>query len=158
MEERQLIREKKYSKTKIVHLKVEDLNSCLNLDQIALNGLWNKEQWREVLSNPLGLCFGVFQESKLIGIACGSIISDELHITTLAVIPNSRRLGFGKLIMSALINHAKSKGAIKTTLEVKKENISALRLYKGLGFKVCGCRKNYYKDGSDALILWSDID
>lgn len=40
-----------------------------------------------------------------------------------------------------------------TILEVRSSNIIAISLYKKLGFKQIAERKNYYKNGQDALIM-----
>ena len=43
------------------------------------------------------------------------------------------------------------------TLEVRRSNHIAQRLYEKLGFKFVGYRKGYYSDnGEDALIMWKD--
>ena len=38
-------------------------------------------------------------------------------------------------------------------LEVKDTNEPAKAFYKAMGFKTVGNRSNFYKDGSDALLL-----
>jgi [ribosomal protein S18]-alanine N-acetyltransferase len=38
-------------------------------------------------------------------------------------------------------------------LEVKETNAAAVHLYQKLGFEVCGRRRNYYQDGTDAKLL-----
>ena len=41
------------------------------------------------------------------------------------------------------------------TLEVRKSNDSAIRLYESLGFVMEGIRKNFYEEPiEDALIMW----
>ena len=44
---------------------------------------------------------------------------------------------------------------IGITLEVGVNNLTAQKLYKGLGFEEEGVRKNYYEHNhEDALIMW----
>jgi len=38
------------------------------------------------------------------------------------------------------------------TLEVRKSNIPAQKLYEKFGFKKCGLRKNYYENKEDAIL------
>ena len=40
----------------------------------------------------------------------------------------------------------------KLILEVSKNNVSALSFYTNFDFYTVGIRKNYYKDGSHALL------
>jgi ABC-2 type transport system ATP-binding protein len=45
----------------------------------------------------------------------------------------------------------------RATLEVRRSNLAALRLYEDLGFEVAGVRKRYYTNPEeDALILWRE--
>ena len=39
------------------------------------------------------------------------------------------------------------------TLEVRRGNAAARRLYESLGFEEVGVRRNYYGSGEDALIM-----
>ena len=45
------------------------------------------------------------------------------------------------------------------TLEVRRSNVAALRVYETQGFYQDGVRKGYYSDnGEDALILWNELE
>jgi ribosomal-protein-alanine N-acetyltransferase len=49
------------------------------------------------------------------------------------------------------------RGARRATLEVRRSNEGALRLYERFGFTVTGMRRGYYdKPLEDALVLWRD--
>jgi ribosomal-protein-alanine N-acetyltransferase len=83
------------------------------------------------------------------------IIFDELHINTLAVHPDRRRQGLASLLLTHVLDDAVRRGAEKATLEVRRSNEGALRLYERFGFEVGGVRKEYYRQPvEDALILW----
>ncbi len=142
---------------KIIYLKLEHLNSCIELDKIALGGLWNKGQWRKELIDPGRLCLGIINGSNLLAIACGWLIIDEFHLTAIAVHPDFRRKGLAQLLLSTLLKEAESQGSKRATLEVEITNDSAKALYESCGFKVAGCRSRYYKNGSDALIQWKHL-
>jgi hypothetical protein len=55
--------------------------------------------------------------------------------------------------MLALLDQAIQRGAALSTLEVRVGNAPARRLYEKLGFEEVGERRNYYRDGEDALIM-----
>jgi ribosomal-protein-alanine N-acetyltransferase len=41
------------------------------------------------------------------------------------------------------------------TLEVRRSNGGAIRLYEAFGFRAAGVRRRYYQDnGEDALVMW----
>ena len=132
-------------------------HACLALDQRALNGLWTAEQWQRELDDPRRLCIGLLQPDILLGVACGWLVADELHITAVAVDPERRCSGHGGLLLQALLQRARQLGAVHATLEVASDNVAALALYARAGFRTAGTRSGYYSDGRDALIQWCRI-
>jgi ribosomal-protein-alanine N-acetyltransferase len=59
------------------------------------------------------------------------------------------------VILSWVLREGAKHGAARATLEVRRSNAAALKLYERLGFKVGGTRRNYYTSPvEDALILW----
>ena len=130
------------------------LAACLVLDERALSGFWTAQQWRRELEDPRRLCLGWLQNQRLVAVACGWLVVDELHITVVAVDPDERRRGRGRCLLSALLQRARQDGAAHATLEVRSDNTAALSLYHRVGFKTAGRREKYYRDGSDALIQW----
>ena len=130
------------------------LASCLGLDERALNGFWTVQQWRRELEDPRRLCLGLVKNQRLLGVACGWLVVDELHITVVAVDPDERQRGHGHCLLLALLQRARQDGAAHATLEVSDDNIAALALYNRAGFRTAGRREGYYRDGSDALIQW----
>jgi len=83
------------------------------------------------------------------------LIFDELHINSLAVVPEARRQGHARRLLAGVFRDAVADGASSATLEVRRSNVPALALYNGLGFQVEGVRANYYQQPrEDALILW----
>ena len=130
------------------------LAACLGLDERALNGFWSVQQWRRELEDPRRLCLGLVKNRRLLGVACGWLVVDELHITVVAVDPDERQRGHGRCLLLALLQRARQDGAAHATLEVSDDNIAALALYNRAGFRTAGRREGYYRDGSDALIQW----
>lgn len=84
------------------------------------------------------------------------VVFDELHINSLAVDPAWRRRGMARLLMHHVIAESVTGGVTSATLEVRATNEPARQLYEGLGFRVEGVRRDYYRDPrEDALILWN---
>ena len=140
---------------KIIQLGKMHLNDCLDLDQKSLNGLWTKSQWEKELTDPKRICLGIteLETKKLLGLCSAWSVLDELHITFMAVHPRHQRKGLGRFLLTDLIKRSKSLQTNHIHLEVKDNNEPAKAFYKSMGFKRVGNRSNFYKDGSDALIL-----
>jgi ribosomal-protein-alanine N-acetyltransferase len=85
------------------------------------------------------------------------LMVDEAHITTIAVHPKYRGAGLGELLLVRMIDTAQEIGARWLTLEVRKSNYVAQRLYEKYTFKEMGVRRRYYSDnGEDALVMWTE--
>ncbi len=140
---------------KIIELENKHLNACFDLDQKSLKGLWTKSQWKRELTDPKRICLGVIElkSKKLLGLCTAWIVIDELHITSIAVHPTHQRKGLGKFLLSDLIKRSYSLPTKNMHLEVKDTNEPAKAFYKSMGFKVIANRSDFYKDGSNALVL-----
>ena len=156
MHKEKLIKKGRFENIKVISLGEEHIDACTRLDLLSLNGLWSKKQWGIELTNSKRVCIGIISLSTLLAMASGWIVSNELQITIVAVHPDHRNKGLGKLVLSSLISKAQASGIKTATLEVKESNEPAKQMYKSLGFRIAGKRADFYKDGSDALILWLD--
>jgi len=135
-----------------------DLEACLALDHLALGGLWSPDQWQRELEDERRPGVGVGHQEQLQAMACGWLVVDELHITLVAVAPQHRRRGLGRLVLQGLLAAGRQGGAERATLEVASGNGAARALYAGFGFREAGIRHGYYRNGDDALIQWLKLE
>ena len=135
----------------IKEINEKDIDLCYELDLKTI-ALWSKKQWANEFKkediNVYGLSFG----KLLIGICVLQVVLDEAQINYFAVNKEFRNKGFGSHLMSYLIKHCETININKLLLEVSKCNLVAEKFYSGFDFLTVGIRKNYYKDGSDALL------
>ena len=79
---------------------------------------------------------------------------DEAHIVSIGVRTDLRGYGIGELLLIGGIEQAMARQSIVVTLETRKSNHVARRLYEKYGFEERGVRKGYYSDNrEDALIM-----
>jgi [ribosomal protein S18]-alanine N-acetyltransferase len=81
------------------------------------------------------------------------LMVDEAHVATIASHADWRGCGLGHTVLLALIAAAITRGAERSTLEVRVGNAVARRLYEQVGYRWAGTRRRYYQDGEDALIM-----
>ena len=84
-------------------------------------------------------------------------IEDHFEITdiiNIAVDKNYQGQGIGKKLIQYVIDNTKAE---KIMLEVKENNIPAIKLYESMGFKEIHRRPNYYGEGIDAIIMERSI-
>jgi [ribosomal protein S18]-alanine N-acetyltransferase len=126
------------------------------LDKLCFSIPWSREAFlRELKSNDIANYVVLFKDEKLVGYAGIWLILDEGHITNVAVHPEYRTQGAGTRLMDALIEICHKRNIISMTLEVRKSNLAALKLYEKYNFVQKGIRKFYYADNKeDAIIMW----
>ena len=135
----------------IKQIKEEDTDLCYELDFNTIS-LWSKQQWAKELKKDDVRVFGLLISNFVIGICVFHVVLDEAQINFFAVSHKYRKKGFGTYLMSYLIEECKRLNINKLILEVSQDNFTAKKFYSRFNFSTVGIRKNYYKDGSDALL------
>ena len=80
---------------------------------------------------------------------------EEADICNVAVREGYRRQGVARRMLLFLMDLGSRAGIERYTLEVRRSNLPALRLYEKLGFSVEAVRRNFYENpAEDALLLW----
>ena len=128
-----------------------DIDLCYELDSNTIS-IWSKEQWAKEFKKKGISVFGLALENFVIGICVLHVVLDEAQINFFAVRKNYRNKGFGSHLMRYLIKRCEASNIKKLLLEVSQSNASAKKFYCRFNFSTVGIRKNYYKDGSDALL------
>ena len=90
------------------------------------------------------------------GYLLATMIDSEAEILSIGVTPDRQRQGVGKRLLQYFFEHGASQNLTRVVLEVAKDNVSALGLYRDFGFVEFGRRKDYYKQGNrkiDAIMM-----
>jgi ribosomal protein S18 acetylase RimI-like enzyme len=69
---------------------------------------------------------------------------------SLAISPETRGKGLGRMLMESMARASKRKGCTAVRLEVAKSNKIAIELYEKLNYSRFMSIPNYYEDGQDA--------
>ncbi|MBB5871537.1 ribosomal-protein-alanine N-acetyltransferase [Allocatelliglobosispora scoriae] len=112
--------------------------------------------WNELANGHLYLA--AVEDEELLGYA-GLAVSppDEAWINNVAVRRDAQRRGIGRMLVEALIEHARRAGTRQTLLEVAADNTGAQKLYLSFGFELIGVRKGYYQpSNTDAWVMSRD--
>ena len=141
----------------IKQINKEDIDLCYELDSNTIS-LWSKEQWTNEFKKDGTKIFGLLLENLVIGICVFQVVLDEAQINYIAVKKNYRGKGFGSELMNYLIERCEQLNITKLLLEVSESNIVADEFYSRFDFSTVGIRRNYYKDGSNALLKEKKID
>ena len=135
----------------IREINEKDIDLCYELDLETIS-LWSKKQWSQEFKKEGIKVFGILFSNLIIGICVFQVVLDEAQINFFVINQNYRKKGFGTYLMKYLIKECEKLNITKLILEVSHTNVIAERFYNRFNFSTVGIRRNYYKDGSDALL------
>ena len=135
----------------IKQINEEYIELCCELDSNTIS-LWSKKQWANEFKKDGTKIFGLLIKNLVIGILVFQVVLDEAQINYFVVNEKFRKKGFGSYLMRYLIKKCEKLNLKKLLLEVSQSNVTAERFYSRFDFSTVGIRKNYYKDGSHALL------
>ena len=135
----------------IKEIDQKEFELCFELDSDTIN-LWSKRQWESELKKGGVKTIAILLEKKIIGIYVINVIIDEAQINYFSIKKTFRRKGYGSYLMNYLITQCEKLNIKKLLLEVSETNSSAEFFYNKFNFLTVGRRKNYYKNGTDAIL------
>ena len=135
----------------IKQINERDIDLCFELDSKTIS-LWSKKQWSSEFKKEGTRIFCLSIKNLVIGVCVFQVVLDEAQINYFVINEKFRKKGFGSYFMSYLIKKCESLNINKLLLEVSQSNITAERFYSRFDFSTVGIRRNYYKDGSHALL------
>ena len=135
-------------------MTVEDVDAVHAIETACFRTPWSKASfYREVTDNACARYLVLREDGVAIAYAGVWFVLDEGHITNIAVRPDRRGMGYGERVTRAMIQLAADSGMNWMTLEVRRSNVAAIKLYHKLGFIDVGYRKRYYENTEDALLM-----
>lgn len=108
---------------------------------------------RHLRSPTAGLLVAVAADGTVVGYALLLFRRNATvaRLYSLAVGRTARGQGLARRLIAAAEEAAAGRGAAAMRLEVRVDNLAAIRLYEALGYGSFGRRRGYYEDRSDAL-------
>jgi ribosomal-protein-alanine N-acetyltransferase len=135
-----------------------DLPRILEIEKTSFPDPWPEKTFAAEFSNSNSKSFVALSETGIIvGYCFFWNLGKELEVHTIAVDTAWRKHGIGKLLVNQIIIEANLLSINKVMLEVRESNVSATSLYKSLGFTVDSMRKNYYREGENAVLMSRSI-
>ena len=138
-----------------------DLDGVLAIEEATFNNPTTRAWYEAELGRP-DVCKVFVVRTKdrpVAGFVAFWRVLDEMHINNLAVHPEVRGQGLGRRLLREALAAAHHMGIRRATLEVRRSNATALRLYERAGFTVAAVRPNYYSHPvEDALVLAAAVE
>ena len=131
-----------------------DSSAVWELEKKCFSVPWSEESIRAMFSEKGYWNLTARDDGSLVGYIGMKAVLDEADITNVAVDPDRRRQGIGKMLLRELLAKAGELGIRRIFLEVRVSNTAARALYEQAGFRTVDVRKNYYeKPKEDAYIM-----
>lgn len=128
----------------------EDLEWCARLERDC----FGEDAWSyPELAGELQRDCGIFLVTGTRGACIGWVMAGEAELLRIAVHPRHRRHGLGRALLGAFEAAARSQGARRAFLEVRRDNAAARGLYEARGWRTATLRRRYYADGVDAVLM-----
>lgn len=132
-----------------------DLPAVSALERAVFSIPWTEAMLAESLAQPLYRFFVYERDGQILGYAGMFAVLDEGNIANIAVLPEYRRQGIGRALLTALINEGREESLSRMFLEVRETNLPAIALYRKLGFTEAGYRKEYYHDPEEGARIFT---
>ena len=138
---------------------MDDIDEVMEIENQVYPFPWTAGIFRDCLRVGY-LCWVYRDEEELKAYGVMSMGPGEAHLLTVCVKPEAQGQGYGRMMMQHLLDVARKRHADKAFLEVRPTNKVAIGLYRSMGFKDMGLRKNYYPSENgreDALVMMVEL-
>lgn len=131
-------------------MTIQDLPSVLETNRENFTSdAWSKNAFEREFQLEYSHKYVLELDGEVIGYFVVWVIHDTANLMNFAIKKGYWGMGYGKILMSFLVESFKDKVS-SISLDVRKSNVRAIRLYRSLGFQIVSERPRYYSDGENA--------
>lgn len=141
----------------IVNVNIDNDN-LINRIQKTFNEVYNhkNELKNELANNPYVNIYAYIEDNNILGIIDISDIYDRYEINNIYVLSEYRNKGIASRLLEKVIEDGKFNCKINITLEVREDNLIAIKLYTKYGFVAKAIRKGYY-NGINGILMEKEM-
>jgi len=139
-------------------MTLADLDEVMAIERASFAYPWSSRFFHQEFEVECAHSILAEMNGKIVGYVLFWLLPETVDIHNLAVRGEYRRRGVGRILLNKVIVEALRQSSARVTLEVRKSNLAAQKLYESAGFVATGVRKGYYSDdGEDALTMALDL-
>lgn len=140
-------------------MRLADLKEVVDIEHTAFPRPWSLNSFVTQLGNAGSLCLTAEDNDQVVGYLIATQYVEVWHLLDLAVREDHQRRYIATDLLESFMEATARDQHRGYTLEVRKSNRGAIKMYEGFGFICSGIRKAYYRDNDeDALIMWKDSE
>lgn len=114
---------------------------------------WSKADLENQLALDTSYFLVAVVDGKAVGYMGLQIFSGEGYVTNVAVLPEFRRQGIAQMLVEKQLQNDMN----FITLEVRKSNFPAIKLYEKSGFENVGVRPHFYTSPDEDAVIMTKI-
>ena len=135
-------------------MSTADIEKVIAIERASFQFPWSTRFFLDELQVDCARSLLAEVEGRIVGYVLFWCLPEEVDIHNIAVHPDFRRHGVGRLLLEQVVAAARHQDRVRVTLDVRFSNVPAQNLYRSFGFVTRGVRKGYYSDnGEDALVM-----
>lgn len=138
----------------VVDFALRHVREAAEIERLCFSEPWSEQSLAMLAEGGYGCGVALEVDGATVAYAGMVSVLDEGEIVNVATHPSYRRRGYGRAIMTALLERARDRGVRRLTLEVRLSNAAAQALYASFGFEIVGRRADFYSHPrEDAIIM-----
>ena len=135
-------------------ITVSDVSRIIDLEMTYLGETIGSDMLISESTNPTIKFLAIEKNNLLLGyIGCYHILG-ECEILNFVIDGAFQRRGYGQMLFNELLKQVDAKRVI---LDVRVNNEQGMKFYLKNGFRKISVRKNYYLDGTDAIVMEKQV-
>ncbi|MDE5983734.1 MAG: ribosomal protein S18-alanine N-acetyltransferase [Eubacterium sp.] len=147
---------------KIIKATKENTTDIALIERVCFSIPWTEQSIADSVGSDNTYFNIAYADGKPAGYMSMQVCCGEGDIMRVAVSPDFRRLGIGRALLEECFSANKLDAVF---LDVRENNMPAIKLYESFGFEKIGVRKNYYSNPTENAVMmkkkfskiaWSD--
>ncbi|MBO5065932.1 MAG: ribosomal protein S18-alanine N-acetyltransferase [Clostridia bacterium] len=139
--------------TEIKRMDSSHIKALSEIEKECFSTPWSENALGDELNNGFSRFFVAECNGAVAGYIGAHSILGEVYITNVAVSEAFRRKGIAEKLIKTLVEFCENEGMEFVTLEVRRSNKAAKKLYAKMGFREVGERKDFYENPREDAIL-----
>jgi tRNA threonylcarbamoyl adenosine modification protein YeaZ len=135
-------------------LEPADLAAVDEMEHRLFSDPWPRQFFLTALAEPAAVLRVAVRNGAVAGYLAATLQPPYAELQNLATAPEQQRSGVARALMAEFFDTCRARGVREIGLEVRVSNAAAQALYRGLGFRLMGLRRGYYRaPDEDALLM-----